>query len=155
VRSRPEESVRMLLLYTILLCCATLVNHSGGEEKKKVPMSRASKETDLFELRGALLCRPHGAPIPRRGDPYIYCSHLHVYTNIMYVTYLGPPRIYVRHVYVRYMWYSIVCKNSAYNNNNYIIYDNNTYLVYYILFRSIIYLYVRLYVAPVHRIACL
>lgn len=27
----------------------------------------------------------------------------------MYVTYLGPPRIYVSHVYVRYMSYSIVC----------------------------------------------
>lgn len=75
IRRKPEESVHVLLLYyTVLLCCATLVNHSGGDreekKKKKVPMNRASKEADLFELRGSLLCRPHGAPIPRREDPY-------------------------------------------------------------------------------------
>lgn len=112
----------MLLLYTILLCCATLVNHSDGEEKKKVPMSRASKETDLFELRGALLCRPHGAPIPRRGDPYIHCRHLYVYEY--YVCNLFESSTYLcasRMCTVFVVFYRVfVYKNSAHNNNNYI-----------------------------------
>jgi len=72
VRSRPEESVHMyvIVVHNIIMLCNTCKSF-GRRGKKKVPMSRASKETDLFELRGALLCRPHGAPIPRRGDPYI------------------------------------------------------------------------------------
>lgn len=55
----------------------------------------------------------------------------------MYVTYLGPPRIYVRHVFVRYLSYSIVCLRVKVVPTTIIIIHDNTYLVY-ILLRSII-----------------
>jgi len=51
----------------------------------------------------------------------------------MYVTYLGPPRIYVRHVFVRYMSYSIVCLCVKIVPTTIIIIYDNTYLVYYII----------------------
>jgi len=73
------------------------------------------------------------------GEIRTYTVGTFMYTNIMYVTYLSPPRIYVRHVCVRYLSYSIVCLCIKIVPITIIIIYDNTYLVYIILLlRSII-----------------
>jgi len=78
-------------------------------------MNRASKETDLFELRGALLCRPHGAPIPRRGiricsHPCILCilyTYIHTFTYIHTYIHLHT---YI-HIYIYIYQYHTIYTN--------------------------------------------